>query len=202
MTRASLWCLSIVMMILRAPFLGFLCWRVTSGICLHGWWILADKINTGFPDCCGNMNIVLRRPQRTSLKEIYYSIFIRNPTPFHKHSFGVDVFILLSLVFAEKLQPFLTEHYSEPWVWAGGNGGQESGGGGGQEELFLITNWRRLLRGCSQIMSAPLPPLSANVSISLTPPPPFVSQCQHLLNPPPLWPCQFCQHIKYHPFLE
>ena len=30
----------------------------------------------------------------------------------------------------------------------------------------------------------PLSPLSANVSICLTPPPPFVIQCQHFPNPP------------------
>ena len=32
----------------------------------------------------------------------------------------------------------------------------------------------------------PHPPLSANVSICLTPPPPFVSQCQHFEPPTPL----------------
>ena len=48
-------------------------------------------------------------------------------------------------------------------------------------------------RGSSQFMTAKnggggfrntLPPLSANVSISLTPFPTFVSQCQYLPNPP------------------
>ena len=38
----------------------------------------------------------------------------------------------------------------------------------------------------SDIISSQIrvPPLSANVSICLTPPPPFVSQCQHLPYPP------------------
>ena len=41
----------------------------------------------------------------------------------------------------------------------------------------------------------PLPPLSAIVTISLTPPPPSVSQCQQLDTPPPLLPRQLCPHI-------
>ena len=43
---------------------------------------------------------------------------------------------------------------------------------------------------CQPIMwglQTPLPPLSAIVSISPTPPPPFVSHCQHFPNPPNLF---------------
>ena len=63
---------------------------------------------------------------------------------------------------------------------------------------MLYTN----IRGCSQIMSAkywpPLSPLSAFVSISQTPPPPFHSHFQHFPNPPSLL-CQICQPLPNPP---
>ena len=61
--------------------------------------------------------------------------------------------------------------------------------------FFLIQTVSQLFetRGCSQIMSA------KNEGVQ-TPPPPFVSHCQHFPNPPsPL--CQLCQHLPNPPFL-
>ena len=46
----------------------------------------------------------------------------------------------------------------------------------------------------------PLPPLSSIVSIYLTPPPPFVSQCQHFPNPP-LPPLSAMSAFAQPPFL-
>ena len=69
--------------------------------------------------------------------------------------------------------------------------------------VFLTRRYRAVNKLCQQNTggSRPaLPPLSAIVSISPTPPPPFVSRCQHFPNPPsPL--CQLCQYFPNPPSL-
>ena len=67
--------------------------------------------------------------------------------------------------------------------------------GGGEEGQANDDNyWQGGVRGCSQIMAA-IPPSPLHQQMSAfswpPPPPPFVSQCMHLLNPLP-----FC-HVSF-----